>query len=153
MSPRRKSNGLLRLTLITWAGIFLIIIAETIFHAIGWIIVTLVLMAVSYRMGTRNAFPHARNRLRSNKGYGQINHYRIPGIVHEPADPRAYRGGSYPREPVRGADAVSPYPPDLTIPNGFEPVRDDPRAVRARLLRDRMSGARRLFGGNDNERP
>jgi len=139
----RRNRRMIRFSLLLWAGVFAIAIAETIFHALGWIIVTAIIAAGSYQAGTRNMLARTRartraRRLTANASYGKDA--RGLAKTRGQFQTRAYRGGSLPREPVETTDAVSAYPPDL------------PTGMRARLLADPLSGARKLFNNDTQDR-
>jgi hypothetical protein len=67
----------------------------------GWIAATLAIAGAAYWAGWRMQASNKPKRLRANAAYGK------------PVKPGAYRGGSYPREPVTDADAVSAYPREV----------------------------------------
>lgn len=128
MTKRNKRiSGITRFAIFIWSLVIIVTAMTTILHALGWIIITAIIAAGSYYAGRQDALKRARAQMRSRKRLRQNADYGK-------AAP-AYRGGSLPREPVEDTDAVSAYPAELTS--------------RARLLRDPMSGVRKLFDSDE----
>lgn len=123
MPNRKHRNSMFHFALLLWAIIIILAVVETVFHAIGWIIASLILAILAYRAGKLNGAARV-NRLRTNARYGL-------------------------RGPVVDLDAVSPYPPGFTETDDpamttLRPGAWIPDEVRDQIINDLLSGARPL---------
>jgi hypothetical protein len=107
---RRKQGHMLLWSLGLWVIVIAILFSESVFHVLGWIAATVVLTGSAYALGRRQASPRpAARKLAANSKYGAATAWGNT--------PRAYRGGSLPRDTVTDMDVVSAYPPELTVPS------------------------------------